>query len=71
MWSTPYFCKLKDGGAEGRADWRCISCHSGPCQCNGKVLTIEQINSSVASPAKKRRDHKLVVPNDLVVPWPS
>ena len=71
---TPYFCKLKAGEAgqsKNRADWRCstvVLCHSNPCDCNGKVLTIEQINSYISSLARKRRDHKLEVPDDLVVP---
>ena len=65
------FAKLKAGEAgqsKNRADWRCSLCHSNPCDCNGKVLTIEQINSHISSLARKRRDHKLEVPDDLVVP---
>ena len=68
---TPYFCKLKAGEAgqsKGRADWRCSMCHSNPCKCNGKVLTVEQINSYISSLAKKRRENKLTIPADLVVP---
>ena len=68
---TPYFCKLKAGEAgqsKGRADWRCSMCHSNPCKCNGKVLTVEQINSYISSLAKKRRENKIMIPADLVVP---
>ena len=65
------FCKLKAGEAgqaKGRADWQCSMCHSNPCQCNGKVLTVEQINSYISCLAKKRRENKLVIPADVVVP---